>query len=72
MGCRRYFHSDLLKAVEEHMHRHLVNLPPRQLARLILSFARLNYSPRPALLQVGLRTRLLCNEEWCLDTLTLK
>jgi len=47
----RYFHSDLLKAVEEHMHRHLVNLPPRQLARLILSFARLNYSPRPALLQ---------------------
>mmetsp|Transcript_4952 Transcript_4952/g.12430 ORF Transcript_4952/g.12430 Transcript_4952/m.12430 type:complete len:373 (-) Transcript_4952:379-1497(-) len=47
----RYFHAELLQAVEEHVHRHLVDLPPRQLARLILSFARLNYSLRPALLQ---------------------
>mmetsp|Transcript_4801 Transcript_4801/g.13357 ORF Transcript_4801/g.13357 Transcript_4801/m.13357 type:complete len:306 (-) Transcript_4801:497-1414(-) len=47
----RYFHLPLLCAIEDYTHRHLVDLPPTQLARLILSFAILNHRPSDALLE---------------------
>jgi len=47
----RYYHLPLFCAIEEHTHKHLVDLGPKHLSRLISSFAALNHRPSSVLLE---------------------